>query len=87
MKSSILKIIMTNFIGRSKRDGEINFINYSMQVRRITLQILMFLLLEKNLNYTHRINFVKVKKAMKNIKIGRACNSDGILIEVWKYPG
>ncbi len=38
--------------------------------------------IEKNVNYTRRIRFLKVKEALKRIKVGQTCGPDGIPIEV-----
>ncbi len=42
---------------------------------------------EKNVNYTRRIRSLEVKEALKRIKVGKACGSDGIPIEEWKCLG
>ncbi|XP_057990131.1 uncharacterized protein LOC110642070 [Hevea brasiliensis] len=38
--------------------------------------------IEKNVNYTRRIRSLKVKEALKRMKVGKACESDGIPIEL-----
>jgi len=64
-----------------KKDGESILTDCSMVV------LLTILYQDMNHNYMRRISEMKVKEALKRMKLRKAVGPDGILIEVWRFLG